>query len=68
MLSELGRRGGQKNRRYRPERSEIPQCPIKNVADVAALVISRPRVSHQQFESELLDAVGIFMHLFPSEG
>jgi hypothetical protein len=38
MLSELGRRGGQKNRRYRPERSEIPQCPIKNVADVAALV------------------------------
>jgi hypothetical protein len=38
MLSELGQRGGRKNRRYRPDRSEIPQCPIKNVAEVAALV------------------------------
>jgi hypothetical protein len=58
-LAELGRQGGQKNRRWKADQL-LPQRPLKNIAEVSELLeetINRVRQGPFDFQTELFQCL-----------
>jgi hypothetical protein len=58
-LAELGRRGGQKNRRWKSEASELPERPLKSTGEVSELLEETiNRVRQGPFDLRAANAIG----------
>jgi hypothetical protein len=58
-LSELGRQGGRKNRRWRGEVGELPERPLKSMGEVSELLEETiNRVRQGPFDLRAANAIG----------
>ena len=58
-LAELGRRGGQKNRRWKVDTREVPLRPLKSIGDVSELLEETiNRVRQGPFDLRAANAIG----------
>jgi len=58
-LAELGRQGGQKNRRWKAEEADLPNMPLKNVGQVSQLLSETiNRVRQGPFDLRAANAIG----------
>ena len=58
-LAELGRRGGQKNRRWKDEASELPERPLKSIGEVSELLEETiNRVRQGPFDLRAANTIG----------
>ena len=59
QLAELGRRGGQKNRRWNKAASDLPHRPLKNVGEVSELLEETiNRVRQGPFDLRSANSIG----------
>ena len=58
-LAELGRQGGQKNRRWKLDECNLPQRPLKNIGEVSELLEETiNRVRQGPFDLRAANAIG----------
>ena len=58
-LAELGRQGGQKNRRWKPNECNLPQRPLKSIGEVSELLEETiNRVRDGPFDLRAANAIG----------
>ena len=58
-LAELGRLGGQKNRRWKVDTTELPHRPLKSIGQVSEILEETiNRVRHGPFDLRAANAIG----------